>query len=275
MNHSSGALASILLLAVGLGSAGARPEQALPPPGAPTPYPGQPTPVPREASPKSREDVFTHLVVAKDPLGVPYAFHVVSGTPPEGAWLVVLNPEEDGGAQPLTAANVGGFFERIDTPEKALELTQLLSWGALIRSQKYFERILESLPVPADEQPSLRLEDLSFEVEALPRTDRSFDVAFTAFVMGHGSGASSHISRLSYHVEEDGRITVRDPLLYLKGPSLVSPSVLPANAVEREAQKEFERKRKAFLSVVFADRLNRIPAGFNRGWRGEGEKPGY
>ena len=275
MNHSSGAVASILLFSfVGMGSAGARPEAALPPPGISTPYPGQPTPVPREAFPKSRESVFAHLVVGKNPLGVPYAFHVVPGTPPEGAWLVVLNPD-DGGAQPLTAENVGAFFERIDTPEKALELTQLLSWGALIRSQKDFERILEALPVPADGQPSLRLEDLSFEVEALPRTDRSFDVAFTAFVMGHGSGASSNVSRLSYRVEEDGRIAVNEPRLYLKGPSLASPSVLPANTVEREAQKEFERKRKAFLGVVIADRLNRIPAGFNKGWRGEGEKPGY
>ena len=180
--------------------------------------------------------------------------------------LAVLNTGDEG--PQLLARRMPELLERIDTLRRPSS-RPASPLGAVVRSRKAFERILAELPVPAGEQPSLRIEELSFEALALPRTDGSFDVAFTAFVMGHGAGASSRICRLGYRVEADGRVAPLANILFLNGPSLGPQPGIVGNAAAQEERKEFICKREAFLDLVFAEPLDWIPAGFNKGWRVE------
>mgnify|MGYP001586919030 CR=1 FL=1 len=211
---------------------------------------------------------FSHLVPKrlsnKEDANRPVQFFAQSRGYAEGGTICALPTLASSSAESmtLTAGNAGSFFEPIDTPDKALELCQLLHWGALVETREAFDKIQELLH--GAEKPSAEAKARAMRFDGVARKlERDFEVAFTAFVMEHGMGAGSHVSRYRYLVTPEGKISLEGMDRYLQGPYLNWQ--YEADTPESEEKNERKiRETAATLAQVFALCPRRIPRGFHQ-----------
>ncbi|GEM_PF-5917134 len=224
--------------------------------------------------------VFSQLVPRKT-----FRFQVLPGGYSNGGRVEIT----DRGAlplgvpDPLTLLNAGVCFENIGTAAKALELCQLLHWGALVEDPEILLKLWRVGHAAEHEArgdaDGVRKEEADFQAAVKGMTfdvvsrkaEKGFEVAFTAFVMGHGQGSRCGVSRFRYLVTPEGTITLQGVDRYLEGPSLNWQREIGSWASREESEKELgEEKlrtagRDAFLKLAYELCPKRIPERLNTG----------
>lgn len=170
-------------------------------------------------------------------------------------------------------------------PTQALERCTWLHWGALVPDRSTFDAIcalyakhgyeLKPLDEKAVFQESVRHDVAKLRFDRVEkRTDKGFEVAFTAWVMPPGMGAQARLSRFRYTLDRSGKVTSTKTIEYLRGPVLNWQTASldfgeETTAEQKKAREEFAKRdqtrrdnRDRLIKAIYALKgVRKLPLG--------------